>query len=69
MRPGAPLLDLGGTVYQGNELISGVPDVLLYLKNAPIPFRFITNTTRMAKKKLVLMFGVRVSTSVLEVSL
>ena len=55
MRPAAILLDLDGTVYQGNSLIPGAYKTLLFLKNASIPFRFITNTTRLTKRKLVFM--------------
>ena len=55
MRPGAILFDLDGTLYQGRALIPGAREVILFLKNAHIPHRFITNTTRMTKKNLVLM--------------
>ena len=54
MRPGAILIDLDGTIYQGESLIPGAVEVLLYLKNARIPYRFLTNTSRMSKKKLVI---------------
>ena len=57
MRPGGLLLDLDGTIYQGQTLVPGALDVLLLLKDAGIPFRFITNATRMTKKKLVIMLG------------
>ena len=57
MRPSAVLLDLDGTVYQGNVLIPGAYETLSFLKNASIPFRFITNTTRLTKRKLVFMLG------------
>jgi HAD superfamily hydrolase (TIGR01458 family) len=55
MRPGALLLDLDGTIFQGRVLIPGALETLLFLQKAKIPYRFITNTTRMTKKKLVLM--------------
>ena len=55
MIPGALLLDLDGTIYQGKSLIPGSLDTLLALKKASIPFRFITNNTRMTKRNLVLM--------------
>jgi len=57
MRPGALLLDLDGTIFQGRSLIPGALETLLFLQNAQIPYRFITNATRMTKKKLVLMLG------------
>jgi len=57
MRPGALLLDLDGTIFQGHALIPGALETLLFLQNAKIPYRFITNATRMTKKKLVLMLG------------
>ena len=55
MIPGALLLDLDGTIYQGKTLIPGVHETLFFLKNKAIPYHFITNTTRLTKKKLVLM--------------
>ena len=55
MKPSAILLDIDGTIYQGDSLISGASETLLFLKNSSIPFRFITNTTRMTRKKLVIM--------------
>ena len=55
MRPGALLLDLDGTIFQGHILIPGALETLLFLQNAQIPYRFITNATRMTKKKLVLV--------------
>ena len=57
MRAGALLLDLDGTIFQGQALIPGALETLLFLQNAQIPHRFITNATRMTKKKLVLMLG------------
>jgi HAD superfamily hydrolase (TIGR01458 family) len=55
MRPGALLLDLDGTIFQGQTLIPGALEALLFLQKAQIPYRFITNATRMTKKKLALM--------------
>ena len=57
MKPEALLLDLDGTIYQGTSLIPGAADTLLFLQNAGIPYRFITNTTRMSKSNLVLMLA------------
>lgn len=39
------LIDLGGVVYQGNELIAGAAEALDLLRKSAIPFRFLTNTT------------------------
>jgi len=52
MRHSAVLFDLDGTIYQKGELIPGVCGVLLLLQKAKIPYRFITNTTRMSSDKL-----------------
>ena len=55
MKPGAILFDLDGTICQGNIPIPGAVETLFLLKDARIPYRFITNTTRMTKKNLVTM--------------
>ena len=55
MRPDAILFDLDGTIYQGSCIIPGAIDTLNVLTNAHIPYRFITNATRLTKKKLVLV--------------
>ena len=47
------LLDLDGVVYQGDSLIPGAVETIHILQHNNIPFRFITNTTRMTKKNLV----------------
>ena len=47
------LLDLDGVVYQGGSLIPGAAKTIHILQHNNIPFRFITNTTRLTKKKLV----------------
>ena len=47
------LFDLDGVVYQGEELIAGARESIRILRQNNIPFRFITNTTRMTKIKLV----------------
>ena len=57
MKPRGILFDLDGTIYQGNSLIPGALDTLQHLKNAQIPYRFITNATRMTKKSLVRMLS------------
>ena len=43
------LLDLDGVVYQGGSLIPGAKEVIYILQQKNIPFRFITNTTRLTK--------------------
>ena len=48
----ALLFDLDGTIYQGDKLIPGAYEVLLLLQEAKIPYRFITNTTRLSNDKL-----------------
>ena len=57
INPGGILFDLDGVIFQGNTLIPGSKDILLMLKGAGIPYRFITNTTRMTKNNLVKMLG------------
>ena len=47
------LFDLDGVIYQGEELITGAKESISLLRQNNIPFRFITNTTRMTKKNLV----------------
>lgn len=47
------LFDLDGVIYQGDSLISGSKESINFLRNNNIPFRFITNTTRMTKKNLL----------------
>ena len=55
MKPGSILLDLDGTIYQGRTLIPGATESLELLKSTLIPYRFITNNTRMTTRNLVLM--------------
>lgn len=57
INPGGILFDLDGVIFQGNSLISGSKEVLSALTGSGIPFRFITNTTRMTKNNLVKMLG------------
>lgn len=44
------LIDLGGVVYQGNELIHGSLDAVRRLQSETVPFRFLTNTTSSPKR-------------------
>ena len=57
MKARALLFDLDGTIYHKNYLIPGAIETLLAFKNASIPYRFVTNCTRMTKKEIVLMLG------------
>ena len=57
MKPKGLLLDLDGTIYQGKSLIPGALEAIVILRRAGVPFRFITNTTRMTKKNIVKMLG------------
>ena len=57
IKPGGILFDLDGVVFQGNSLIPGSKKILCALQDAGIPYRFITNTTRMTKNNLVKMLG------------
>ena len=55
--PGGVLFDLDGVIFQGDRLIPGAKDVIHKLQATQIPYRFITNTTRMTKNNLVKMLG------------
>ena len=47
------LIDLDGVVYVGNELLPGSLDAILRLREVGIPFKFITNTTRRPRRRIV----------------
>ncbi len=47
------LIDLGGVVYLGDEPISGSVDAIRRLRDAGIPFRFLTNTTSRPKQSVL----------------
>jgi HAD superfamily hydrolase (TIGR01458 family) len=47
------LIDLDGVVYVGNELLRGSLDAILRLRELRIPFKFITNTTRRPRHRIV----------------
>ena len=57
IKPGGVLFDLDGVLFQGTSLMSGSKEILSALTGAGIPYRFITNTTRMTKNNLVKMLG------------
>jgi HAD superfamily hydrolase (TIGR01458 family) len=43
------LLDLAGVIYEGDHALPGALDAVGRLRQAGLPIRFITNTTRMSK--------------------
>jgi HAD superfamily hydrolase (TIGR01458 family) len=47
------LLDLDGTLYTGNEPVEGAREALASLKDAGIPYRYVTNTTRQPRREIV----------------
>jgi HAD superfamily hydrolase (TIGR01458 family) len=47
------LIDLDGVVYVGNELLPGSLGAILRLRELGIPFKFITNTTRRPRRRIV----------------
>ena len=55
IKPGGFLFDLDGVIFQDGALIPGSKDILCTLRDAGIPYRFITNTTRMTKNNLINM--------------
>ena len=47
------LIDLGGVVYVGDTVLSGALEALQRLREARIPMRFITNTTRRSQRMIL----------------
>lgn len=47
------LLDLAGVVYQGDHLLPGAGEAVARLRNSRFPLRFITNTTRTPKHRIL----------------
>ena len=47
------LLDLGGVIYVGDRRLSGALDALDRLKDAGLPLRFLTNTTRTSQRAML----------------
>ena len=39
------LIDLDGTVTEGQSLVPGVPQALAFLRGRNVPYRLVTNTT------------------------
>jgi HAD superfamily hydrolase (TIGR01458 family) len=55
----ALLIDLDGTVYQGNELIRGARSAIDRLREAGVPILFTTNTSRMSRADIVSMLAAK----------
>jgi HAD superfamily hydrolase (TIGR01458 family) len=55
--PRALLLDLDGTVYEGDRAIPGVAEALTRLRARDVPLRFVTNTTRLPRRGLAARLG------------
>ena len=49
----AYLLDLDGTLYQGDAAIPGAPELIARLRRDGTPFRFVTNTTSRPRSAIV----------------
>lgn len=47
------LIDLGGVVYQGKDLIEGSAEAISILRDKAMPFRFLTNTTSAPRRSIV----------------
>lgn len=47
------LIDIDGTILQGNVPIEGAIDTLSSLQQAGVPFRFLTNTTRRPRAEII----------------
>ena len=47
------LIDLDGTVYQGNELIAGAAAAVERLRGAGVPLLFTTNTSRKSRRDII----------------
>jgi len=52
-RPKAVLIDLAGVLHVGNQAIDGAVAALARLRAAGLPLRFLTNTTRTPRRKIV----------------
>ncbi len=51
--PPAFLFDLDGTLYTGEGPIAGAVETIAELRQRGVPFRFVTNTTRMGRRSIV----------------
>jgi HAD superfamily hydrolase (TIGR01458 family) len=46
------LIDLSGTIHRGSAVIPGAPQAIRLLREAGVPFRFVTNTSRKTRQML-----------------
>ena len=53
MKPKGILLDLDGTLLHNGEKIIGAIKTLNYIKRSNIPFKILTNTTKLSKKNII----------------
>lgn len=51
--PKAALIDLAGVLHVGDQAIDGAVEALARLRGADLPLRFLTNTTRTPRRKIV----------------
>ena len=49
----AVVFDLGGTLYEGDAPVPGVPEAVRTLRDGGVPVRFLTNTTSQSRRALV----------------
>ena len=47
------LLDLSGVLYEGNRPVAGAATAVARLREAGLPVRFVTNSTRSPRRKLL----------------
>ena len=47
------LLDIAGVLYEGDAAVPGAVEAVARLRNADIPVRFLTNSTRRPKRVIV----------------
>ena len=55
----ALLIDLSGTIHVENEVILGAVEAVKKLRDAKVPLKFVTNTTKV--RDLLLVFGMLVA--------
>ena len=46
----ALLVDLSGTIHVENEIIPGAVEAVKKLRDAKVPLKFVTNTTKVGQK-------------------
>ena len=52
LRTDGVLLDLDGTLYDVDKAVEGAAEAVARLRNAGIPLRFVTNTSRMSRREV-----------------